>query len=136
MANAATATGRVGNAFQTPVSFLRYRRSMPWNYDLQNRKNEEMLYRTLNLGTTVAFLGAGCSYEFVPLKWIDFAQEAVVEAWVSLHQEFQASEEHTRHYKEKIVEFARQLQMQSTDLSMLPSMSGSQRGRVDSLIQR
>lgn len=96
-------------ALETPVSFLRYSRSMPWNYDLQQARHKEMLYRALNLGTTVAFLGAGCSFDFELPDWESFARAAVLLAWRYLSDARDDANPHRNHYKDKVVEFAAQL---------------------------
>jgi tetratricopeptide (TPR) repeat protein len=118
MASPATAPKDPSNlppAFETPSSFLRYSRSMPWNYDLQQRKHMEMLFRALNLGTTVAFLGSGCSRNVNLPDWEGFAKEAILLAWTVVPDDPGEDSPHKRHYKEKLAEFARQLRMYKMD---------------------
>jgi tetratricopeptide (TPR) repeat protein len=96
-------------AFDTPASFLRYSRSMPWNYDLQQARHKEMLYRALNLGTTVAFLGAGCSLDFGLPDWANFASAAVLVAWANLADARDGANKQRTRYQEKVIEFAHEL---------------------------
>ena len=125
MAEAARAVvSSLAPAYQNPVSFLRYSRSMPWNYDLQQRKHKEMLYRALNLGTTVAFVGSGCSRNFNLPDWEGFAIEAVAISWEALEMlktlpEFRKENNHIRHYQDKVIGFGRQLVRKIADLQKL-----------------
>jgi tetratricopeptide (TPR) repeat protein len=116
---------------------------MPWNYDLQQRKHKEMLYRALNLGTTVAFLGSGCSRNFDLPDWEGFASEAVLISWDTLEMlktlpEFQIENNHIQHYQDKVIEFGRQLAIGKIDAAdqrifRLPGGAGVKPERLESL---
>src|SRR5258707_916672 len=109
---------------KTPASFLRYSRSMPWKYELQEAKHKEMLYRALNLGTTVAFVGAGCSSNFRLPDWTSFARQAVLLAWYGLTAGDEDPNVHIQHYQDILLEFGKQLGMhQETDVATQATIS-------------
>lgn len=63
------------DAIENGLGAARIARS-DWPRDQRERRSQEMLYRALNLGTIVAFVGSGCSRAFGLPSWNAFVDKA------------------------------------------------------------
>jgi tetratricopeptide (TPR) repeat protein len=102
-------------------SILRCRRGVPRSYERRQRRNKEMLYRALNLGTVVGFIGSGCSASLGLPNWVGLAKEAVLLAWVYLERigedgSLSIADDRIKEYEKKLARFALKLGIRHHDL--------------------
>src|SRR5258708_2577500 len=88
------------------VSVAIQRRNVKITPPERRRRNLEMLSRTLNLHTTIAFLGSGCSADFGLPDWQTLANKIVKVLQSRLLNTNLDDDLRADHYKDRLAQFA------------------------------